>query len=201
MSDENSNGSTLLRSVMRSAAREGLARVVFYAGDEQLKTVSVKTRGKRWEPILAIANRLAWTHAELLDKSGAAISLVENASPAGDLAEMGTKASPVVEMVRLVISAQQAALSNRDRETTAAMSACTDAVKLLSEAVGTMSQIYQAAIRTAVEASAAAAAASDDNERPMSSKMLEAALPHVMQRVFSEGSQSPPTTTKKKESA
>jgi len=191
---------TLLRSVMRSAAREGLAKVVFYCGEEQLKQATVKTRGKRWEPILAIANRLGWTHAELLDKSGAVISLVENASPASELAELGSKPSPVVEMVRLVISAQTAALANRERETTAAMQACTNAVQLLGEAVATMSHIYQAAIRTAVEASAAAASESD-SERPMSSRMLEAALPHVMQRVFNEAGPPPSPKKKEKESA
>ena len=63
-----------------------------------------------------------------------------------------------------------------------------------------MSHIYQAAIRTAVEASAAAASESD-SERPMSSRMLEAALPHVMQRVFNEAGPPPSPKKKEKESA
>jgi hypothetical protein len=191
------DGYSLLRHAMRAAAKDGLGRVVFYAGEEILKQVTVKTRGKRWEPIVAIASRLSWTHAELLDRSGAAISLVENSAPAGELAELGAKSSPVVDMVRLVISAQTAALANRDKETTAAMTACTDAVKLLSEAVGTMSKIYQAAIRTALETgSVAAAAEPDESSTPMSTRMIEAALPHVMKRVF-EDNAGPPVRRKK----
>jgi hypothetical protein len=177
------------------------SKVRLVQGDETLGTdiVVQHDKKKRWDAVLQIAEQYMWSHALLLDKSGNTLRMVANDDPAGELEDLGAgagadvQAMKVERMVSIMLRAQERALHFRDAETRAAMQAMVQVMRQTTEAVSTMSRIYQSTLNLVMqgaEQAARSAAAADDGME--SDGMMKAIAPIVVQRMLGVPPPPPP---------
>lgn len=184
-----------VQALHAALTRHNPARVAVYQGDELLREIPVPTKRKRWEAVIKVASRLAWDRCELLDRSGGLMAVID-AVP--QIEGPGEEPSPEIglddrdaRMLKLLMAAQGAALQARGNETAQALQAATTVIKLLTDAIGTLSQIHRASMDAARRELAAAnavevAPAGDPVEDGdlASSKLVQQLLPIIMSKML-----------------
>ena len=174
----------------------GPVRVQPYRGDEKLREIPVPTGKKRWQAVLTVVSKLDWTRCELLDRSGGLIGLVE-AQEREQAPSLGELDGREAQLLAILIKAQQSALANRTAETQAALTACTTAVRMLTEAVGALANVQRMTLD--VQAQAYQAAAQIQQPGPegseeggmMSTKLLEQMAPMILAKLLAPGAPAP----------
>lgn len=167
-------------------------RVRAYDGDDLTREVPVPAGRKRWAAVIEVVERLDWSRLELVDRSGGVLAVYEPepepevgvAPEATEPAEMSALTSREISLVDLVLRAQQMALANRERETALAMNACSQAVKMMTDAVGSLAQIQKASLDAQRELAADRAERADEPaEGLVSEKVLAQMLPMILARL------------------
>jgi hypothetical protein len=163
-------------------------KVRLFQGDEAVRDVAAGKGRKRWTGVIEACERIAWSSAELLDKSGATLAVVDNATPATDLEPLdGAQAGREDRLLNLLIRAQREALTYRDKDSAAALQACTQVMRELGAAVLTLAKLYREQVDVATSTAlmrAAGSGAEGKEDDLMSSPMMQALLPELLKRLM-----------------
>jgi hypothetical protein len=157
--------------------------VRFWQGEDTYKDVPVPKVRKRWAQILEVADRIVWTHCELLDARNRTLAMLQNDEPASeleDLNEGGMGVSRIGELKQLMEvmgKGQDRVLAHQREEIKAILSATANVVNNLGNAVAVLSKTYERAISVATEGTKMLPAA---DERTESQKMLEQMAPMII---------------------
>lgn len=167
-------------------------KVRVYSSDDEYRDIAVPTRRRRWAAVISAIEAKAWTKAELLNKAGEVLGYVDNVGGAHDVEDL----SPSFEGVRgqlllgeriaaLCMRSVKEAISSRDDEMKALLSAQGEVVREMATAVKSLGEVYRdvtaaeqdaADVRIDAATEAAAAAANGGEIR----QLLEA-LPMLLQ--------------------
>lgn len=186
--------------VVRAALQRFLpAKVLVYQGDELARTIPVPAgKRKKWFAVLQVLERLEWTRLELVDKAGGILGVLDAQTDDGAAAAPPTRGGDRdAQLLKILIDAQKAALSNRERETAQAVTAFASVVEMLTQAIGMLTAVHRQTLDAQAKAyqiAAAAAGAPMDDEQPQqleSSKLLEQMAPMIMSRLLAP---NPPPT-------
>jgi hypothetical protein len=176
--------------LLETLKRHCPAKVRAYAGDDDVRDIAVPSRRRRWGQVIEAIQARAWSRVELIDKSGAVLSYVENAEPARELEPLDAATSATggqvllaERIVGLVARGQREVMTFRDAELSALLSAQGSVVREMADAMRSLSALYREQVQTAehtaelrATAHAQAAAGGDDQVR----QLLEA-LPVILQ--------------------
>lgn len=176
-------------------AKHGPSRVKLYKGEDALREIPVPTGKKRWAAVLAVASKLDWTRAELVDRTGGLLCVVDaHQDAAGVSVDVGELNGREAQLLGILIKAQQSALANRAQETQMALNACTSAVRMLTDAVGALANVQRMTLDVQAQAFQAQIAAASipaaDGEAPapgselISGQLLQQLAPFIMQRLL-----------------
>lgn len=177
-------------------AKHGPARVKLYRGEDALREIPVPTGKKRWAAVLAVASKLDWSRAELVDRTGGLLCVVDaQTQDPGVALDVHDLNGREAQLLGILIKAQQSALANRAAETQMALNACTSAVRMLTDAVGALAnvqrmtldvqaQAYQAQIAAAVATTTPEGEAPPPGSELISGQLLQQMAPFIMQRLF-----------------
>ena len=140
---------SLLAALKRCDPKPDAVRL--YQGEDAIRDLPVPghTR-KRWEMVCKSAAAFSWSHAELVDKRGRTLAVVQNADIATEIEDLQEPSSRRRDGdLAVMLRAQEMVLRFRDSDTKAAMQAMVSTMRELSNAVGILSKVYQQAIMTA----------------------------------------------------
>lgn len=155
--------------------------VLVMDGGEVTRTVKVPTNRKRWAAVVAVLDRLTWDRLELRAKGGDTLAIIEAESD-NTIADEVAATNRDERMLKLLITAQQAALSSRDKESAAALNACVAVMREMTNAVATLSKVHELQLRAVQEA--AANADEDDPNALGSLKLLMGLAPQLLGAAF-----------------
>lgn len=187
-------------------ARHNPHKVIAFRGDDVLREIPVPNTRKNKAAVCDVIAKLAWTKAELVDRNGGLLDVIEATAPATEEIDEGAGvelSDRDLRLLNLILKAQQSALSQRERDERAAMEACTGAVKMLTEAVGALaglqrkqleaqSEAYQMQIRAAIEAAQSEGAAGPpEKEGLISEQLLKQMLPAILAKLMAPASAAP----------
>jgi hypothetical protein len=162
-------------------------KVRAYNGEDDAREIAVPQRRKKWGQVISAIEARAWSRVELLDKSGAILTYVENEGPARETEELGPSFNGVAgqlllgeRIAALCMKHVATAVGQRDEEMRALLQAQGSVVKEMATAVQSIAEVYReqtVAAEDAAEsrAQAAAAAAGGDIQQ------LLAAMPQLLQ--------------------
>jgi hypothetical protein len=162
-------------------------KVNVYNGDDDVRSVAVPTKRRRWAQVIAAIEAKPWSRIELCDKSGAALAYLDNEGPARDMEELGPSFAGVggqlllgERIAALAVKTAVDALKLRDSETTTLLRAQGDVVRELTNGVRALAEVYReqnVAVEEAAEMRVAAAAEANGGDL----KQLLEAMPVLLQ--------------------
>lgn len=162
------------------------ARVRVFDAQDVSRDVAVPSGRKRWSAVAATVEARPWVRLELLDKHSAILGYVENDAAPGELEDIGAREPSGMGQARwfleLMIKAQTAALTFRDKEHTALLQSVREILDVNSQATREMMQLMRAQRDEAMELAAIRAAAEQGDGMDQVVKLIEAS-PKLMQLV------------------
>jgi len=121
-----------LLATLRSLAP---VKVRVYDAQDEYRDVAVPSRRKRWAHVVGAIEARPWVRAELLDKKDCVLGYVQNDGVAGDLEELTDPAVSSQQgmqrwFLEMMIKAQTTALSFRDKEHAALLTAMKEMMEI-----------------------------------------------------------------------
>lgn len=182
-----------------SLAKHMPAKVRAYGRDgEELRTVPVPPGRKRWQAVLGVLARVPWARLELLDRTGGLLCVQDEqaAEAEADVADAAELTGRDAQLLRLLTAAQQTVLSNRERETSIAMSAMGAAFKVLTDAIGVLAQVQRMALDTQAAAFRTAMESAPEESADLESqKMISQLAPILVAKLLAPTPAPAPTGT------
>jgi hypothetical protein len=183
-----------LENLRAALAKHAAHKVIAYRGDDVLRAIPVPPGRKRNAAVLAVVGKLEWSRVELVDRTGGLLAVVDGSEDGRDDAPAVEPTGREAYLLNLMLKAQQVALSHREKETAIALNACTQSVRMLTDAVGALAGLHRKAldaqaeahsvsIAAAIEAAQAAQAAGGGDDL-MSGKLMEQLAPVIMARLM-----------------
>jgi hypothetical protein len=170
------------KQLLATLKRYAPVKLIATVGDEQ-KAVAVPNVRKRWDRVMSTLAKLAWSKLELQDKSGALLYAVENAEPAGELADLPAgRAAELNSLLTIVLRAQAETARWRDSEFQALVRAQADVMREVTASVRALSALHQEQLVAArelgeIEREQVEAAAQNSDQL----KQFMEAMPLIMQ--------------------
>lgn len=162
------------------------ARVRAIDAQDATRDVAVPSGRKRWSAVAATVEARPWVRLELLDKHGAILGYVENETAPDELEDIGvTQAAQMANprwFLELMIKAQTAALSFRDKEHATLLQSVNSLLETHMHTLRDMMDIMRAQRVEAEELAAIRAAAAQGSDMDDVMKLLEAS-PKLMQAI------------------
>lgn len=177
----------MIKTLLARLKSHNPKRVRAYNSDDETRDIAVPERRRKWASVIEALNARPWSHAELLDKSGAILATVQNDEPAGELEELtpstGRAGDPIVQAERIAVLVQRsvtAALSHREREHETLLRAQSEVVREMVAGMRSLAGLYreQLAVERDVSAARIAGLASEDKDQV--TQVIEA-LPMLVQ--------------------
>lgn len=189
-----------LEQLRAALAKHAATKVIAYRGDDKLREIPVPPGRKRNAAVLAVVGKLEWSRVELVDRTGGLLAVVDAQGAADRDDGIGELVSGrEAQLLQLLLKAQQVALSHRERETQVALNACTQSVRMLTDAVGALAGLHRQALNAQAEAHAVsisaaieAAQAEGQDGGLMSSKLMEQIAPMIMAKLLAPGPPAAP---------
>lgn len=192
-----------LERLRAALAKHPAHKINLYRGDELARSVPVPAGRKRNAAVIAVVGKLEWSRAELVDRAGGTLDVVDaqaddNDRDAPEL-ELGDRETKLLGML---LKAQQIALSHREKETQIALNACTASVRMLTDAVGALAGMHKQTLAAQAEAHAASITAALEAAQQaegaeggglMSAKLMEQIAPLIMAKLLAPGPAPAPT--------
>ena len=168
----------------------------FCGSDDDGRDVAIAgpSNRRKWSRVIATVGTLPWSRIELLDKSGALLSCVDNDAAATEVEDLATgksaaEYSAMSRMMELcskvVFAAQEKVLAYRDKETKTILERQADTIKEMSAAMHAVSAMYREQVEvvreSAAEEAEAAAMVQAAKSEGVDWKELMQALPMLVQ--------------------
>lgn len=157
-------------------------RARLHASDGAVREAALPGGRNRAAAGAALLKRLGFSRCELLDKSGAVVDEVVGETAAGPVdlpraADLDPGDRRVMQLLEVVIQAQDRALARRESEFRAVLAGVVDVMKAQSTAMSNLASVYQEAGE--VRASAAADAAYADSSSGSVLGQVAELAPHL----------------------
>jgi hypothetical protein len=187
-----------LENLRAALARHPAHKVIAYRGEELVRSIPVPPGRKRNAAVLAVVGKLEWSRVELVDRTGGLLAVVDGQAAERDELPAAELTGRDAQLLRLLLEAQRVALSHREKETAIALNACTQSVKMLTDAVGALAGLHRKALdaqaeahQVSIQAALEAASAEGQEGGLMSSKLMEQIAPLIMAKLLAPGPANP----------
>lgn len=164
------------------------AKVCVFFGDELHRTVAVpkmlKSGRHRWAAVIDVIEPMPWTSIELRSSKDELLHVLVAERDAEPRDGGGDTTDRDERILRLLISAQKEALGYREREASAALQACVQVMRQMTDAVGTLSNLHELQLRSLQRA----AAELPDGEAGQleGMKLLQLMAPQLLRKLFGD---------------
>lgn len=174
-----------VESLRAELARVNPATVVAFAGDAELRRVPVPQTKKRWQSVLQVVERLGdFTRLELLDRRGGVLGVWDAPVESGPDERTPTNAADE-RMLRLLITAQKAAMEGYARHVETILAGSARANEVMVQAVEQLALVQRATLEAQGQAYAARlqGIAGEETGELQAMKLLEILGPIMMGRL------------------
>jgi len=134
------------------------AKVCVFFGDELHRTITVgkalKSGRHRWAAVIDVIEPMPWTTIELRGGKDELLNVLIAERDAEPREGGGDSTDRDERILRLLIQAQKEALGYREREASAALNACVQVMRQMTDAVGTLSNLHELQLRSLQRAAA-----------------------------------------------
>jgi hypothetical protein len=164
-----------IEELTAALARHRPIEVVAHAGGET-HTVKVPANRKKWSAVIGVLAKLQWERVVLRGKGGDVLAILEDEPEA----EAPASIDRDERLLKVLISAQREVLTYRDKDNSAALTACIAMLNKMGDAVTMLTKVHEMQLQAV--ASLAAPAEEGEATGLESMKMLMQMAPMMLSK-------------------
>lgn len=158
--------------------------VVTLADDTKRELKPAAGTRKRWLPILEPLAKLEWVRAELFDRGGTTLAIVDNPDIVEEEEAPPVAADQMDRAMQRMIAAQREALSWQDKSVRSALDTCVQVMRELGSAVATLSKVHQMQLDNMMTILKEGAGADQGGDGIASTPLVTALMPAIVGKLM-----------------